>query len=430
MKQIHLIVPFMRRHLKEKLIEAYKPMNIRFYPIMFVDEETEWNEPWIYPIIVPMRSSDCKVKMPNCFKRNWFIENYPIKDDDYYVTVDDDDMYEDGVFDTVKGFDDDIVVISMRRGYRIPDNVEEIRRYPTYTLWAQEDYMQTGMVSAQQSFVKGKIFKEHLFNENAHTWDAETIIHHKDSGEQIRYERNLFALFNYFEPQRWDKYKFAFGIMVDSIVRLDMVFRQSQIDPAIKCHTIKSPDTAAKGLNKLLDIIEAEGNDIAILSHQDMYYRQGWLDVVERRLAELPEHWTVAGIIGKDMEGRVCGKFRDMRVPQHFDTSEIHEFPHRASCFDECCLIINLKKKFRFDERLTGFDLYGTLCVLQAWESGGSAWVIDAPAEHYCLRPFTWVPDRSFRKNFMWLYRKYENLKVDSTALGVPQDSTFQTSAA
>lgn len=224
--------------------------------------------------------------------------------------------------------------------------------------------------------------------------------------------------------------KFAFGVMVDSIVRLDMVFRKSELDPSIKCHTIKSPDTATKGLNKLLDIIEAEGNDIAILSHQDMFYRQGWIERVEEKLKELPESWVVAGIIGKDMQGRICGKFRDMRIPNVFDTSEIHEFPHPVCCFDECCLIINLKKKFRFDETLTGFDLYGTLCVLQAWESGGSAWVIDAPAEHYCLRPFTWIPDRSFRKNFMWLYRKYQNLKVDSTALGVPEDSRFETSAA
>jgi hypothetical protein len=166
--------------------------------------------------------------------------------------------------------------------------------------------------------------------------------------------------------------------------------------------------------------LEAEGNDIAILSHQDMFYRNGWLDLVKEKIAELPESWIVAGIIGKDMEGKICGKFHDMRIPLLFSTS--HNFPEPASCFDECCIIVNLKKGFRFDEAMPGFDLYGTLCVLQAKEMGGTAWMIDAFAEHYCMRSFSWFPDDKFQACFKWLYERFPKAdRIDTTVLGVPE---------
>ena len=214
--------------------------------------------------------------------------------------------------------------------------------------------------------------------------------------------------------------KFSFGVLVNDIMRLDLVFRQSQLDPSIPCHTIKMPDSAAKGLNKLLGVIEAEGADIAILAHQDMYFRHGWIDQVEGQLKNLPEDWVIAGPIGKDMDGKYCGKFHDMRTPSHFIGR--HNYPHPASCFDECVLIVNLKKGFRFDQRLNGFDLYGTMAVLQTWKMGGSAWVIDAFCEHYCMRPFTWAPDKAFEESFLWLHKRFPSApRIDTTVLGVPQ---------
>ena len=38
--------------------------------------------------------------------------------------------------------------------------------------------------------------------------------------------------------------------------------------------------------------------------------------------------------------------------------------------------------------------------AVQAEGMGGTAWIIDAYAEHFCMRPFTWVPDIEFQKNF------------------------------
>lgn len=212
----------------------------------------------------------------------------------------------------------------------------------------------------------------------------------------------------------------AFGVLVNDIARLDMCFRQSEIEG--KSHMIKNPVSATTGLNMLLQRMENEGAEIGVLAHQDMHFRQGWVAQVREQVAKLPDSWVVAGIIGKDLEGNICGKLHDMRIVPHFNTSEQHEFPHPAACFDECVIIVNLKKRFRFDETLEGFDLYGTMAVLQAWELGGTAWVIDAFAEHYCMRPFTWFPDKNFQARFRWLHERFPNaLKIDSTVLGVPE---------
>lgn len=211
--------------------------------------------------------------------------------------------------------------------------------------------------------------------------------------------------------------KVSFGVLVNDFQRLDMCLSQSELPG--KLNFFNDPESAVKGLNGLLAAMESEGADIAVLTHQDMSYGRSWLQQVKEQITMLPDSWIVAGIIGKDMHGRICGKLRDMRIAPIFDTSDIHDFPHPACCFDECCIIVNLKKGFRFDEGLTGFDLYGTMCVLQAWEMGGTAWIIDAYAKHHCMRPFSWIPDDGFCNNFKWLHDTFPNAaRIDSTAVG------------
>lgn len=214
MIQIHLVIPFSRLHLKNDLIYGYRDMGAILHPIMFVDEEIDFSEPlmngttarYIYPEVIQEYSHYCHVKMPGCYKRNWFIRNRPINDEDYYVTADDDDFYEPGVFDKIKTMTEDIIIISMKRGHHIPEAGKEwFQKHGTSTLLAVPEHTIHGLISAQQSFVKGRIFKEHLFNEEYYCWDGEMAEHHKNSGEQIRYAPDLYALFNYFEPGRWDK---------------------------------------------------------------------------------------------------------------------------------------------------------------------------------------------------------------------------------
>ncbi|MCD6329036.1 MAG: hypothetical protein J7M10_01590 [Candidatus Cloacimonetes bacterium] len=227
------------------------------------------------------------------------------------------------------------------------------------------------------------------------------------------------------------KIKFSFGVMINDIQRFNTVLRKSSLPG--KVNYVMNPESATKGLNQLLDIIEKERADVAILAHQDMYFRQGWLACVRDQLSILPESWTIAGIIGKDMQGRICGNIHDMRVVDHIDTTRvvddrtgklIHSFPEPAACFDECVLIINMKKGFRFDESLDGFDLYGTLCCLQAWEKGGTTWIINAFAEHYCTRSFLWWPGDDFKARYKMLYDRFSGKygEIDSTVLASKPD--------
>jgi len=202
---IRLIMPFSRPENKQKLIDGYKDKGVILYPIMFQDEAIDWGEEhWIHPVIIYEKSTDCKVMMPGCYKRNFYIESYEIINDDYYVTVDDDDFYEPSVFTEVSKMSDDIVIVSMKRGHHTPLSAKSPRDYPTDTLFAHPQNVKIGCISAQQSFVKGHIFKQHLHNESFHCWDGELIVHHKESNEQIAYRPDLYALFNYFEPGRWE----------------------------------------------------------------------------------------------------------------------------------------------------------------------------------------------------------------------------------
>ncbi len=206
----------------------------------------------------------------------------------------------------------------------------------------------------------------------------------------------------------------GFGALVNDPIRLGMVLLESELDG--KIYFIKEPTSATSGLNKLLDLMRNEELDVAVLVHQDMFFRNKWDELLKVRLNQLPEDWIVAGIIGKDKNKLMCGRLHDHRMPFSFNTE--HKLPVVASCFDECCIIVNLKSQFRFDERLEGFDLYGSLAVLQAEEMGGSAWIIDAWAEHYCLRPFPWRPEEDFFKRVDWLKKRFPNKRVDSTAFG------------
>lgn len=428
MKKIHIIMPFSRHEHWQKLLDAYRPMKVILHPLVYGNEKFPAPlEDWVRP-----SASGMIGEFNQSTLLNDFIRLAPIVDDDYYVTANDDDMYERGVFDAIRKMDDPVVVISMKRGYQIPKDAPEDKRYDPTTLFAFPENMKTGFVGGEQIFMKGSVLKKVHFDEGLPGVADGFVAEYLKKSFPIRYEKDLYALFNYYEPGRWERagLKISFGVLVNDLMRLDMCLKQSPISGQM--HFVKGAVSATKGLNKLLETIEKEGADVAALVHQDMSFRHDWIAQVKSQIDKLPDSWVVAGVIGKDMKGMVCGKFHDMRIAPVFDTSKIHTFPQPACCFDEAVIIVNMKKGFRFDEALDGWDLYGTLCVLQAWEMGGTAWIIDAFCEHHCMRPFTWVPDALFGKNYKWLYDRFQKAsRIDSTAMAeIWDERRFETSAA
>lgn len=295
-----------------------------------------------------------------------------------------------------------------------------------------DGYMNKGTIwkSARCNF-SGRWFKHHITRE----WiEKELAKYNADDSaflfEYVSEHHDAVKIVNqYLDNDHVTKIKqkqdvsVAFGVLVNDIRRLDMVFQQSQVSPDITAHIIKLPETACKGLNKLIDIMEADGTEIAVFAHQDMYFRAGWVEQMKSQIALLPDSWIVAGIIGKDPDGDVCGRLHDMRMPLHFSTG--HNFPHPASCFDECCIILRLHQGFRFDEDMPGFDLYGTQAVCLAYEMGRTAWMIDAFAEHYCMRSFDWHPGKDFEACFKWLHRRFPPdvaPRIDTTVIACSRE--------
>lgn len=200
-----------------------------------------------------------------------------------------------------------------------------------------------------------------------------------------------------------------FGCMINDMNRFNMVLRKSELPGELMY--IFNPESATKGLNILLN--RTGEDDIIVLTHQDMYFRAGWYEQMLNQISQLPENWQIVGLFGKDKNNKPCGRLRDMRFVQPFSTP--HNFPCGASCVDECVIIA--RGDFRFDEGLDGFDLYGTLAVLQAEENGRGAYIIDAPAEHYCMRPFSWYPNKDFERRYKWLMKRFPGKTINSTVL-------------
>lgn len=201
-----------------------------------------------------------------------------------------------------------------------------------------------------------------------------------------------------------------FGTVVNNIEILQRILLVS--DLAGNGVVSVEADCATDGLNKLLDSADIKKADVAVLCHQDMYFPPDFVETLKKRLFMLPESWIVAGLFGMNLNGEYCGRIHDRRSPLPLQTT--HYLPTECLSIDACVMIFNLKKDFRF-EKIEGFDLYDTYAVLRAREMGGTAWIIDCLADHYCVRSARWSPDAKFLKTWAWLKRRFPNGRIIST---------------
>jgi GT2 family glycosyltransferase/predicted SAM-dependent methyltransferase len=205
---IHLLMPFSRHHLWDKLIEDYRPMGVVLHPLVYDDEPLpKCGEDWLIPFTSARTSGFNQSEL-----LNRFIELAYIDDDDYYVSVSDDDMYEPRVFDKIREMDDPVVVISMKRGQNIPAGAYPA--YPTFTLCAVPQNVFVGGIGGEQIFMKGSVLKTIRFDElNPSVADGILAVELKGR-YPIRYEPDLYALFNYYEPGRWEERQKMLSIVI------------------------------------------------------------------------------------------------------------------------------------------------------------------------------------------------------------------------
>ena len=205
MKNIHIITPHYRHWMRETLIRYYAPMGIIWHPVMYQDQASEgyqFTEPWIEPCVAPFNSTDEGV----IHKYDYFMDTHKYVDEDYYVMQADDSMYEANVFDRIKQLDDDVVIISCKRGDNIPLGVGMRRSYSTETLLACPENVHVGGIDQCQIFVKGKYSKLYRLD-FMHGAPDGLMAEYFKANYNVRYEPDLYGLFNYFEPDRWDEVK-------------------------------------------------------------------------------------------------------------------------------------------------------------------------------------------------------------------------------
>jgi hypothetical protein len=193
-------MPFSRPYMVEDLIKIFGKERLNF--LILESQLFECKSDWPIPIIVePLKTP----KYNLCYhKVNYFIKTQKIEDEDYYWGMCDDDSIEDGVLSVIEKMNDDVVFVSMKRGDTIPEGIPAISRHPTNTLYADSANICIGGVGFEQMIIKGKIFKKLKYALNTEYSDGLMAAYLKDN-YTIRYEPNLFVLFNWFESGRWIK---------------------------------------------------------------------------------------------------------------------------------------------------------------------------------------------------------------------------------
>ena len=137
---------------------------------------------------------------------NAFLDNVEIKDEDRFVVATDDDFFEPGLFKKIDEYDDDIIIVSMKRSNK-PTGTDA--GCPFGTLIAAPENMKTVFVGFEQAIIKGKILRNYR---------CEGVVYHADGllleklwlehMEKFRFLPDCYVYFNYLPPGRagrWDR---------------------------------------------------------------------------------------------------------------------------------------------------------------------------------------------------------------------------------
>lgn len=201
---IHVVTPFSRpenapvllRHLEEQWGD------LTWHPIVStVPFPESCRRDWVKPLTVDVPEG----LDPFCYKLRAFVESGRIQDGERYCFLNDDDLYAPGVLAAIAGMPERIVIVSMLRGQRIPTYVANGHYHSTGTLTARPDMVHVGGIGVEQYFVTGEILRRADFQlARANVCDglvAEWLL--ETYPDDIRYEPELYVLFNRLEPGRW-----------------------------------------------------------------------------------------------------------------------------------------------------------------------------------------------------------------------------------
>jgi hypothetical protein len=195
---LHIITPFSRFENANFYIDNLQNKNVIWHPIVYTPIDI-FSQKWIEPYIF----FDEAAFPPNICKINSFMKNYPIIDNDRYCFMNDDDWLEDNVFRVFKTEndpDDDVVFISMKRGYGKQPGFPW--GHPTFTLEVDMNRIIIGNIGFEQYFIKGRVLKTLEFD-NYGCFDG-LMAMELNYNYKVKPMPYVYAMFNYLEPGRWD----------------------------------------------------------------------------------------------------------------------------------------------------------------------------------------------------------------------------------
>lgn len=210
--KFHVITPLARFENVDPLRDMLKDQNVTWHVITDDDAKVkvEFTESWIKHYICPNQGMEFWKRCNNSI--NWFIETQEIIPGDIYCFMNDDDGYEPQFFSKMNSVVDkiskdttpcEVLICSMERGHKIPDDVVPERRHPTSKLHAHPDFMRIGWVGVEQIFLSGRVLSENRLPLDV-VGDGMMIC------DIVRryptaYIPGISVWFNYLEPGRWNK---------------------------------------------------------------------------------------------------------------------------------------------------------------------------------------------------------------------------------
>lgn len=207
-RKFNVITPLSRYDNIKYLIDALESHDITWHVITdkSIDFEIVFKKDWIKSYISPTEGKLFWERSNNSI--NWFLNNYNIIDDEYYCFLNDDDSYEYNFFDKLNTFlnssNGDVVICSMDRGDKIPENVKAERRHPNDKIIASPDICKVTKVGLEQIILKGKILKNYKIP--VHVYGDGMLIEQIVKENKTVYAPNINVYFNYFEHGRWNSF--------------------------------------------------------------------------------------------------------------------------------------------------------------------------------------------------------------------------------
>ena len=136
---------------------------------------------------------------------NKFLDDVEVPDEDYLIVLTDDDGTEEGFFDKLRPYNDDIIIVSMQRSNK-PTGTDA--GCPYGTLIAAPENMKTVFVGYEQLVIKAKIAKQYRCGGVYH---ADGLLLEKiwaDRMESFRFVTEALVYLNSYTPGykgRWNR---------------------------------------------------------------------------------------------------------------------------------------------------------------------------------------------------------------------------------